>query len=215
MASSKSGFKVPALPSAAKKVTEDGIGTARLSLAERTRMSMACRSTSDEEVRGVLPEPHSINPMLPPMPEETVPQRDNDTATLQSDRRKTLAERTRESISLAPAPPSSMPSKPTHSRTRSSLYPVNQFETPMKVRRSSTMIAREGKSPGVQGGSGVERRRRDITPREQLFSPEAEYDSVFRPRPKIRGSPTVSMSPVGSPRLGGGGSDEREAGVVG
>ncbi|KAK4959888.1 hypothetical protein LTR10_002776 [Elasticomyces elasticus] len=203
-----SEFKVPALPS--KKETDDS--TPRPSLAERTRMSMALRSTSDEEVRGVLPEPQSVNPMPPPISEDSVSQRDNDTAPQHQDRRKTLAERTRESISLAPPPPSTVPSKPTHSRTRSSLYPINQFETPQKIRRSSTMIAEEGRTP--RDGSAAERSR-DITPREQLFSPEAEYDSVFRPRPKIRGSPVSS-----SPRLGGGGGEmtgemRRGEGVVG
>ncbi|KAK3645660.1 hypothetical protein LTR56_003739 [Elasticomyces elasticus] len=194
----ESGFKVPALPSAAKKATDDS--TPRLSLAERTRMSMALRSTSDEEIRGVLPEPQSANSLPPPNVENTASRQDNDTAPQHQDRRKTLAERTRESISLAPPPASTAPSKPTHSRTRSSLYPINQFETPMKIRRSSTMIAEEGRSP--RDGSAVQERRRDITPREQLFSPEAEYDSVFRPRPKIRGSPVSS-----SPRLGGGGGE--------
>ncbi|KAK5707247.1 hypothetical protein LTR17_020880 [Elasticomyces elasticus] len=215
---SRSEFKVPAIPPPVGKGSGDG--TARLSLAERTRMSMTLRSTSDEEVRGVLPEPQSANPIPPPNAEDAASRRDNDTAPQHQDRRKTLAERTRESISLAPPPPvSTVPTKPTHSRTRSSLYPVNQFETPQKIRRSSTMIAEEARSPaapgdGAERDGGLGKGRRDITPREQLFSPEAEYDSVFRPRPKIRGSP------VSSSRLGGGGGEMtgemgRGEGVVG
>ncbi|KAK0284882.1 hypothetical protein LTR35_000217 [Friedmanniomyces endolithicus] len=170
-------FKKPLPPGA------DTASTPRPSLAERTRISMAFRST--EDVHGRPPEPptpiRSEDTTEPPPVRNDNPQ--------QSARRPNLAERTRQSISLAPPPPVTKPAA-QHTRTRSSIYPVNQFDTPRKPRPSS-VFAQEREGDEGTGGGG----RRDITPREQLFSPEAEYDSVFRPRPKIKMSPVSSPGP--------------------
>ena len=175
-------FKKPLPPAA------DTASTPRPSLAERTRMSMAFRST--EDVHGRLPEPptptRSEDTTEPPPVRKDNPQ--------QSARRTSLAERTRQSISLAPPPPLTKPAA-QHTRTRSSIYPVNQFDTPRKPRPSPVVSPERGGHEGTGGG------RRDITPREQLFSPEAEYDSVFRPRPKIKMSPVSSPGP--SPAIAG------------
>ncbi|KAK3075753.1 hypothetical protein LTR53_000691 [Teratosphaeriaceae sp. CCFEE 6253] len=177
-------FKKPTLPSS------DARGAARPSLAERTCMSMAFHSA--EDVHGVLPQPMVATPEEEEeAPFETAIPHAGPTHET-SERRLTLAERTRQSISLAPAAPSSKP-KASHTRTRSSLFPVNQFDTPKKHFHTAEE-QQEGEEDATPKG------RRDITPREQLFSPEAEYDSVFRPRPKIK------TSPVGSPRVGKMGS---------
>lgn len=74
----------------------------------------------------------------------------------------TLLERTRQTISL-------VPSKPREPR-RSMLYPTNPFETPRKQLERVT----------------------EMTPPEELFSPGAGYDSVFKSRPKIAHSPKSS-----------------------
>ncbi|KAI7471187.1 hypothetical protein KC351_g12264 [Hortaea werneckii] len=50
--------------------------------------------------------------------------------------------------------------------------------------------------------------RRDLTPRENLFSPDADMDSVFKARPRVAVSP-VGVSPF---REAGGGDDEEEEG---
>ncbi|KAK0309030.1 hypothetical protein LTR01_004911 [Friedmanniomyces endolithicus] len=179
-------FKKPGQPG---QPAADTASTPRPSLAERTRMSMAFRST--EDVHGRLPEPPT------PTRSETVtepPHARNDLPPL-STRRTTLAERTRQSISLAPLPPTTKPAV-QHTRTRSSIYPVNQFDTPRKPRPSSVISQQQEGNEGTGGGG-----RRDITPMEQLFSPEAEYDSVFRPRPKIKMSPVSSPGP--SPAIAG------------
>jgi hypothetical protein len=78
-------------------------------------------------------------------------------------------------MSFAPAPPKSK--KSSHNRSRTSVYPINQFDTPKKPRRSTI---------------GIREDERDITPMESLMSPEAEYDSVFKSRPKIALSPVLS-----------------------
>lgn len=49
-------------------------------------------------------------------------------------------------------------------------------------------VVGSGSGPVVQKG----KKKRDITPRERLFDPEAEYASVFKSRPKIATSPPLS-----------------------
>ena len=80
----------------------------------------------------------------------------------------TLAERTRQSISQLPT----TKSKPLGRRASSKIYPTNQFETP---RRQQTI--------------------QEVTPPEELMSPGAGYDSVFKSRPKVAFSPTTSPVP--------------------
>lgn len=84
----------------------------------------------------------------------------------------TLLERTRQSISLVPArPPGSR--KSMHDRRTSKVYPTNQFETPRKQMS----------------------RIKELTPPEELFSPGAGYESVFKSRPKVGFSPVASPVP--------------------
>ena len=80
-----------------------------------------------------------------------------------------LLERTRQSISLVPP----QPRKSMHNRRTSKNYPTSQFETPEK---QQTYV-------------------NELTPPEELFSPGAGYDSVFKSRPKIAFSPSASPSP--------------------
>lgn len=56
------------------------------------------------------------------------------------------------------------------------MFPTNQFETPKKQHKS---ITNDVKS---------------LTPPEELFGQEADYASVFKSRPKIGLSPTLSPS---------------------
>ncbi|KAK5138160.1 hypothetical protein LTR08_004855 [Meristemomyces frigidus] len=187
-ANSKQPLTSPAL---ASSNPEEPHPTAKPSLAERTRISMAFLSRDDTSTS---PPPHEPPLPLPPPPPPTEHPQPTAHPTPAS-----LADRTRQTISLAPSPASAY--KKGHARARSSIYPINQFDTPQrKPPRRSSLIGLAG-SPAAEGGGG---RRRDVTPREKLFSPDAEYDSVFKPRPK------VGISPVGSPAGGG-----VEGGVVG
>lgn len=85
---------------------------------------------------------------------------------------KTLLERTRQSISLVPSKPKGSRKSMLDRRT-SKLYPTNQFETPKRQLEQVT----------------------ELTPPEELFSPGAGYDSVFKSRPKIAFSPNASFGP--------------------
>ncbi|KAI9821178.1 MAG: hypothetical protein M1827_003912 [Pycnora praestabilis] len=102
--------------------------------------------------------------------------------------RTTLLERTRQSMSLVPT----TSHRPAQSKPRKSLYPVNQFETPQKQH--------------VPDGDS-----KDSTPREELFSREADYASVFKSRPKI----ALSPSSFGVTRGEGLGEENEDDGLAG
>jgi hypothetical protein len=107
-------------------------------------------------------------------------------------RPSTLLERTRQSMSLFP------PQATTRSHHSSAIrrpprpsqtFPVNQFATPPKP---------QAVPPSRSGAS---------TPRDELFSEEADYASVFKSRPRI------ALSPSFSPAVHDGYHDEDEESV--
>ncbi|KAH7120964.1 HAUS augmin-like complex subunit 6 N-terminus-domain-containing protein [Dendryphion nanum] len=157
----------------------------RMSLLERTRMSMAGTSFApiseqDSPSLPTLPSPPSSS-LEPPAPLQN--------PTL--DRRTSLLDRTR--LSMA-----AMTSRdPSHHQTQaqkqkaarkslrqSQIFPVNQFDTP-RNRRSFQAIEEARSSAGA------------TTPKEILFSEDAEYDRVFKSRPRI------AQSPIFTPEAGG------------
>lgn len=98
-------------------------------------------------------------------------------------RPSSLLERTRQSMSLLP-PPSNSRSRQSLAARRetrqSQLFPINQFQTPPKE---------VPEQPSRSGAS---------TPRDDLFSEEAEYASIFKSRPRVATSPLMSPAvPVG------------------
>jgi len=144
-----------------------------LSLLERTRMSMA-RTTSFEPIsESPLPEP---SPQLPTFPADPEP-----------DRHATLLERTRLSMMAMESKPRQSlggPRDKDKRKSRNSLFPVNQFDTPRT--RKSFEIIEEAKSTDPER-----------TPKEVLLSDEVDYERVFKSRPRI------ATSPVFSPERGG------------
>ena len=136
----------------------------KLSLADRTRRSMAYKHHKDP----LAMEPPPIPP--PPIPEPYfLPSPDTEAF----DSRATLLERTRQSISLLPAIKARKSiHKPRHSKT----FPTNQFETPKKQY------------------FGISNDTKDLTPPEELFGQDVDCASVFKSRPKIAVSPTLSPS---------------------
>ncbi|KAL8831024.1 MAG: hypothetical protein Q9170_005474 [Blastenia crenularia] len=113
-----------------------------------------------------LPDPLVGSTLLPSTTKRTTDQ----TEPLTHDRSSTLLERSRRSISLALATNSKGPRSSILDRRQSKQYPRNQFETPRK-----------------QLGD-----LKEMTPPEVLFSPKADYASVFKSRPKVATSPHVS-----------------------
>ncbi|KAF2725738.1 hypothetical protein K431DRAFT_280450 [Polychaeton citri CBS 116435] len=191
-------------------VYEQSDVTLRPSLAERARQSMAFNGgeNTDAFLPSAVSTPKSAEATHLPEAEEA-----NDARTTEA----SLIERTRQSISLAPRPTthlrherntSAASTKPyiRHTRSRTSIFPVNQFETPQKKRRSSIGNAWLEGGGGLGGQASVDSSnrmldaadslpRRDITPREKLFQADAEYDSIFKSRPKVAQSPPSMVDP--------------------
>ncbi|KAL8727167.1 MAG: hypothetical protein Q9166_006204 [cf. Caloplaca sp. 2 TL-2023] len=139
----------------------------RTSLMERTRQSMAF-----SQVDLLLPDP-SIDPR--PADTQRKDQFD-ESQCIGLGRSSSLVERTRRSMSLLPtAFPSKGSRMSIHNRRRSKQYPTNQFETPRKQMEDL----------------------KEMTPPDVLFSPEADYASVFKSRPKIATSPNASPTLTG------------------
>ena len=94
-------------------------------------------------------------------------QQDQDTMPKRS---SSLVSRTRRTMSLLPNTSSKTPRNFIHDRRQSRQYPRNQFETPRKRLEDVD----------------------EVTPPDILFSPDADYASVFKSRPKIATSPDLS-----------------------
>ncbi|KAF6240925.1 hypothetical protein HO173_000717 [Letharia columbiana] len=120
-------------------------------------------------LQSLLPEGPPSTPLPPIASKTSHPTTDPSGPT-------TLLERTRQSISLVPSIPKGSRKSMLDRRT-SKPYPTNQFETPKRQLERVT----------------------ELTPPEELFSPGAGYDSVFKSRPKIAYSPNPSPKPGDDP----------------
>ncbi|KAF2113453.1 HAUS augmin-like complex subunit 6 N-terminus-domain-containing protein [Lophiotrema nucula] len=141
----------------------------RMSLLERTRMSMARNSNFPP----ITESPPSESTPLPELPNQ---------GGAQLDPRASLLERTRLSMAaMSQNPRQSQQSKneKRKSSARQSLFPINQFDTP-RNRKSIAVIE--------------EQRSGDRTPKEELFSDDVDYDKVFKSRPRVAQSPIFSPS---------------------
>ncbi|KAI7381837.1 hypothetical protein KC328_g12016, partial [Hortaea werneckii] len=126
-------------------------------------------------------------------------------------RHTSLSDRARQTIAMGPPPSAATANKSLvevelHAEegadlSSSSSSPENdnnhlaQRETPRAPRTGTT----------VQG-DGRRKTRRDLTPRENLFSPDADMDSVFKARPR------VAVSPVGVTPFREAGDEREEEG---
>jgi hypothetical protein len=183
--------RIPVVPS--------GAGM-RTTLADRTRMSMAFQpahssahsssSGDDYENTGSNSHHQRAGSTM-----DEVHQESPSTAA--------LLDRTRHSIARAPPAPArhhtktnSQHNHPAHSRSRSTVYPVNQFDSP-PPRNRPAHTSSDHDHPEAGGPQ---------TPDDHPEDPstvEADYASVFRARPKVK------LSPVLSPR------DSGHAGMMG
>ncbi|KAF2623764.1 hypothetical protein BU25DRAFT_494204 [Macroventuria anomochaeta] len=140
-----------------------------MSLVERTRMTLS-RTPSFEPV----PESPDTLPVAPPtvLPAGSDAELDNMTTLLDRTRLSMAAMSSRPRTSLAASQETTRKQK---RKSRSSLFPVNQFDTPHK----SFEAIEEVKSS-------------EKTPKEDLLSGDVDYDRVFRSRPRIATSPIFS-----------------------
>jgi hypothetical protein len=163
----------------------------RMSLMERTRISMAPHTFNAIPESPSLPSPPLPNPE-PPSPDQRP----------QLDRQASLLERTRLSMAAMSARPRASlgPKEKRKSSARTSIFPVNQFDTPRN--RKSFMAIEEAKSSEQK------------TPKEDLFSDEVDYDRVFKSRPRIATSPVWGTPDVKGGDVSGG-EEEFDEGVTG
>ncbi|KAJ4989955.1 hypothetical protein SVAN01_04602 [Stagonosporopsis vannaccii] len=142
-----------------------------MSLVERTRMTLS-RTPSFE------PVPESPN-TIPQAPPTVLPARSgdqiNNVNTLRDRTRLTMAATSAQSRTSVAA--SQETARKQKRESRSSLFPVNQFDTP---RNHKSFEAFEEAKSGTK------------TPREDLLSGDVDYDRVFRSRPRIATSPIFS-----------------------
>lgn len=163
----------------------------RLTLLERTRQSMA-----------LLPPPSE--PDLPP--------------TLNRSLTNTTTIRSKAQHQRNPA---------KHPRPSSQLYPVNQFSTPHQKSPTPLNLARRDTAPITDGTPAadtsllsahpvIQRFKSTSSPLTSdllLFSDQADYESVFKSRPRIAVSPVTGS---GSPERGGSrflGGNQEEDGI--
>ena len=145
----------------------------KLSLVERTRQSIIASSSPSKLHQSTAEGSSSPPPSLP------VATEDEKSSNEYRPGMTTLLERTRNSITHLPSKGHrSRQSIPHNRRTSSKLYPTNQFETPRKQMQEIKELK---------------------TPPEELFSPGAGYDSVFKSRPKVGFSPVASPAYDSSP----------------
>jgi hypothetical protein len=185
--------------------------TRQPSLADRTRSSMAFTSNDSTRSPEASPSPSTTTDLFPLPPSASTA-----TSSPQQVQTRSLADRTRQSISsfsqpstpLARQASTKRPAQHTRSRTSIHQHPnhsnSNSNDTTPRQNRSSSYShltpSRESDERSEYGGDeeGMSGNgKRIFTPREQLFEASAEYDSVFKSRPKIALSPVVSPSFVG------------------
>jgi hypothetical protein len=137
------------------------------SLLERTQLSMALMTPRKPPTPLGVSNPISI-------PEQTCNALENVLAQTPEpeavNRRETLAERTRQSMSLMSAKP--RPSRRSMKPPPSNVYPTNQFETPRRQQPTFDSL----------DGSILE---------DTLSNVEIDYETVFKSRPKIALSPPL------------------------
>lgn len=163
------------------------------------------RGSGYSPVRALSPlaEDSLLDPDSPPTPPQPQPSRRTTIPV------SNLIERTRQSMSLLPSHNHQQHSKQPHKQTRrsnaarpSQTFPTNQFESPPPL---PAPLLDGGKSLGVAQSP----RSGSSTPRDSLFSDDAEYASVFKSRPRVAVSPELSPElAMSGRRLGWDGLDE-------
>jgi hypothetical protein len=162
--------------------------TPRPSLAERTRLSMAFNSNGSQTPEE--PASPAINTNNFPQSPSNNNNNNNNTPT-PAQPTQNLVERTRQSISSF-QPTTPVP-RQKHTRSRTSIHQhPEQTKTP---RRSSLNNLTPSQEVGDEDeGYQPRSHQRIITPRDQLFEASAEYDSVFKSRPRVAHTPPLSPS---------------------
>lgn len=141
---------------------------------------MAFKSSDSNRTPEDSPSP-TINPDNFPLPPSA-------SATSSPQTARSLADRTRQSISSSTPIARQRPAQHTRSRTSIHQHPNT---TPRARRLSFDQLTPSREDDEDIEGSAS---KRIFTPREQLFDEGVEYDSIFKSRPKVAHSPLMSPS---------------------
>jgi hypothetical protein len=181
--------RIPVVPSG-----HAGAGM-RTTLADRTRMSMAFQPMQNSATAGDDFD-LTISNGRPNRSSSIVDESHQDSPSAAA-----LLERTRHSIARAPPvhhTKTNSQHKSTHSRSRSIIYPVNQFDSPPSSANRTRLTHTSYDNENYEDES-----RLAVGSAEDQSTVEGDYASVFRARPKVK------LSPVLSPR------DSGHAGMMG
>ncbi|RMZ01637.1 hypothetical protein D0862_06298 [Hortaea werneckii] len=216
------GSKIPPLPSKRDSEEEEtreqhpAISPRRGTLADRTLVSLSGKRGSQEAPHRpssstssstgpnefIVVETAAEEP-LPSPPKTSSP---NPTTPAPLARHTSLSDRARQTIAMGPRPitaaaaNNSLVEVEFQSEEGADLHSPSDEDNHLPQETSRLPRATAAAATG-QGEGGRRKTRRDLTPRENLFSPDADMDSVFKARPR------VAVSPVGV------GSPFREAGA--
>ncbi|KKA19206.1 hypothetical protein T310_6817 [Rasamsonia emersonii CBS 393.64] len=143
-----------------------------------SRQPFGLASAAASRAASPSPEDDALDRQQSASPEPELPS----LPTTQAETRpSTLVERTRQSMSLLPPPRQSASFR--RPPRQSQQFPVNPFETPTKQQQQQQQQQQRPEPPSRSGAS---------TPRDELFSEDADYASVFKSRPRVANSPLFS-----------------------
>lgn len=169
------------------ELVRPALPTRQPSLANRTRLSMAFTSSNNSSTPEDSPSP-TINPDNFPLPPSA-------SATSSPQTTRSLADRTRQSISSSTPVTRQRPTQHTRSQTSIHQHPNTTPRAPRRLSFDQLTPSREADE--AEGQTGSSANKRIFTPREHLFDEGVEYDSVFKSRPKVAHSPLMSPSAPG------------------
>ncbi|RMZ19220.1 hypothetical protein D0859_16788 [Hortaea werneckii] len=217
--------KIPPLPS--KRASEEEetrhyppISPRRGTLADRTLASLSGNRGSQEAARSrpssssstssptkpndlIVVETPAEEPLPPPTSTETPSPNPSTPAPLA--RHTSLSDRARQTMAMGPPPSAAANNNNSLIEVAFQAEEADLDDDHLAQETFSRLPRTTAATTGQEEAAGKRRTRRDLTPRENLFSPDAHMDSVFKARPR------VAVSPVGnSPFREAGGDDEQE-----
>ncbi|KAI6869420.1 hypothetical protein KC323_g2746 [Hortaea werneckii] len=215
--------RIPPLPSRRESEEEETrqhppISPRRGTLADRTLVSLSGKRGSQKAAS----RPSSSSTSPPPGPDDlivvetaaeeplappTETSSPNPKTPAPLARHPSLSDRARQTMAMGP-PPSAVAHK---SLVRVEFQPDETDLDDIHLAQETSRFSRTTAVTGQETDASSSRRktRRDLTPRENLFSPDADMDSVFKARPR------VAVSPVGVSlfREAGGDGEDEEVGL--
>ena len=212
--------RIPPLPSKRESEEEETrqhphFSPRRGTLADRTLVSLSGKRGSQKAASrpsfSSISPPPGPNDLIvvetaaeEPLPPPTETSSPNPTTPAPLARHTSLSDRARQTMAMGP-PPSAVAHKPlVEVEFQPDETDLDDTHLAQETSRLPRTITAATAGQETDANSGKRKTRRDLTPRENLFSPDADMDSVFKARPR------VAVSPVGASPFREGGRDDEE-----